>query len=200
MSPQRNDGRGTVSPRWDDEVVLRSAGRRDLPALAALPGLSASTRRRLPAEVARADTRPAGDTVVLVAGAGGQVLGAAFGLLQVDDGHVVDLAVAPPVRRRGVGRRLLGALIAELHTRGARAITLEVRAGNLGALSLYRGAGFVVEGRRPRYYPDGEDALLLWRRDPLVSSDSATGPVAADELDAPSRPATSGRTARTEGG
>jgi ribosomal protein S18 acetylase RimI-like enzyme len=116
----------------DGEVVLRDAERRDLPALVVLPGLSASTRRQLVAEVARASESPAGDTIVLVASAAGEVLGAALGLLQVDDGHVVDLAVAPPIRRRGVGRRLLSALTAELRGRGARAITLEVRAGNLG--------------------------------------------------------------------
>lgn len=150
----------------DGEVVVRDAGRRDLPALRSLPGLSASTGRLLAVEVARASARPTGGTVVLVASVADEVLGAALGLLQLDEGHVVDLAVAPSVRGRGIGRRLLGALAEELRTRGARAITLEVRAGNLGALALYRGAGFVVEGRRPRYYPDGEDALLLWQRDP----------------------------------
>jgi [ribosomal protein S18]-alanine N-acetyltransferase len=190
-------GRAAAHPPTHAEVVLRSAERRDLPALAALPGLSASTRRQLVAEVARASERPAGDTVVLVASVAGEVLGAALGLLQVDDGHVVDLAVAPPIRRRGVGRRLLSALIGELRGRGARAITLEVRAGNLGAVSLYRGAGFAVEGRRPRYYPDGEDALLLWHREPVTRSDRATGPAVGEELDGSAATAT---TARTEGG
>ena len=149
----------------DGEVVVRDAGWGDLPALRSLPGLSASTGRLLAVEVARARARPAGGTVVLVASVVDEVLGAALGLLQVDEGHLVDLAVAPSARRRGIGRRLLGSLAEELRTRGARAITLEVRASNLGALALYRGAGFVVEGRRPRYYPDGEDALLLWQRD-----------------------------------
>ncbi|MFO7778826.1 MAG: GNAT family N-acetyltransferase [Nitriliruptoraceae bacterium] len=181
------------------EVVLRGAEPRDLPALAALPGLSASTRRRLVAEVARANARPAGDTVVLVAVAGGEVLAAALGLLQADDGHVVDLAVAPSLRRRGIGRRLLSALVTELRTRGARAVTLEVRAGNLGALALYRGAGFVVEGHRPRYYPDGEDALLLWQHDPVGLPDTATDPVAGAELDAPSETTTTAGTAGTPG-
>lgn len=195
-----------MSPQWDGEVVLRGADRRDLPALSALPGLSASTRRQLAGEVARASARAAGETVVLVAAVAGEVHGAALGLLQVDDGHVVDLAVAPPLRRRGVGRRLLSALTAELRSRGARAITLEVRAGNLGALSLYRGEGFVVEGRRPRYYPDGEDALVLWQRDPGARSDAATGRAAGAELDgscgtaATARRAGTAQTAATEGG
>ena len=188
-----------MSPQSDGEVVLRGADRGDLPALSALPGLSASTRRLLGVEVARAGARPAGETVVLVASVAGAVQGAALGLLQVDDGHVVDLAVAPALRRRGVGRRLLSALTAELRTRGARAVTLEVRAGNLGGLSLYRGAGFVVEGRRPRYYPDGEDALLLWQRDPGALPDTAMGRVAGAELHAAPVTATSARTAGTVG-
>lgn len=162
----------------DGEVVVRDAETGDLPALAALTGLSGSTRRRLAVEVARAVARPSGETVVLVACLADEVLGAALGLLQVDEGHVVDLAVMPSSRRHGVGRRLLLSLVAELRIRGARAITLEVRAGNLAALSLYRGAGFAVEGRRPRYYPDGEDALLLWQRDP--AEDRTAGATGAE--------------------
>ena len=151
----------------DGEVVVRPATAADLPALARLPGLSASTRRGLARDLARATDEPDGDTVVLVAATpAGVVIGAALGLLQLDDGHVLDLAVEPTARRSGTGRALLSALAAELRTRGARALTLEVRAGNLGALELYRGAGFAVEGRRPRYYPDGEDALLLWQHAP----------------------------------
>ncbi len=187
-----------MSPPPGGEVVLRGADRRDLPSLAALPGLSGSTRRQLVAEVTRASARPTGDTVVLVASADDELLGAALGLLQMEDGHVVDLAVAPAVRRRGVGGRLLSALTAELRSRGARAITLEVRAGNLGALSLYRGAGFVVEGRRPRYYPDGEDALLLWQRDPTTRPDTTEAPVTEAGPEAPAE--TEATTARTEGG
>jgi len=150
----------------DGEVVLRPATPADLPALTHLPGLSASTRRGLAREVARATQETGGDTVVLVATQEGAVIGAALGLLQLDEGHVLDLAVTPTARRSGTGRALLSALSAELRTRGARGLTLEVRSGNLGALALYRGAGFAVEGRRPGYYPDGEDALLLWQHAP----------------------------------
>ena len=48
---------------------------------------------------------------------------------------------------------------------------LEVRAGNVAAQQLYGAAGFMQDGRRPRYYPDGEDALLLRR--PLVTQSAA---------------------------
>ena len=149
------------------EVVVRPGTPDDQPVLARLPGLSASTRRGLARDLARATDEPDGDTVVLVAATpAGVVIGAALGLLQFDDGHVLDLAVEPTARRSGTGRTLLSALSAELRSRGAQDLTLEVRASNLGALALYRGAGFGVEGRRPRYYPDGEDALLLWQHAP----------------------------------
>lgn len=155
-----------MSQHPDGEVVVRPATPADRPALSGLSGLSASTRRGLARDVARATEETGGDTVVLVAIRGGEVIGAALGLLQLDDGHVLDLAVAPTARRSGTGRALLSALTEVLRTRGARGITLEVRTGNLGALALYRGAGFAVEGRRPGYYPDGEDALLLWQHEP----------------------------------
>jgi [ribosomal protein S18]-alanine N-acetyltransferase len=185
-----------VSPPEDAEVVVRPATSADLPALDRLQGLSTSTRRGLARELARAEAEPRGDVVVLVAVRCGESVGAAFGRLQVDDGHVIDLAVAPAARRSGLGRALLRRLAAELRTRGARAITLEVRAGNLPALALYRGEGYVVEGRRPGYYPDGEDALLLWQHEPGVDGDGPAGGVAVDRpappprgRSAPARPA-----------
>lgn len=50
------------------------------------------------------------------------------------------------------------------HGLGASAATLGVRAGNTAARALYRRLGFTYEGPRPGYYPDGEDAVIMWRR------------------------------------
>lgn len=76
--------------------------------------------------------------------------------------HVLNLAVAPEWRRRGLARFLLG-LARDLGTRrGAREAWLEVRAGNHPALALYEGQGFGEAGRRRGYYSrPREDALLL---------------------------------------
>lgn len=153
-------------------VTVRAARPVDAPALSRLEGLSTSTRRALTRDLARANG-PQAEVVVLVAEAGPHhldassvaVVGAALGQVLVDEGHVLDLAVDPAHRGAGIGRTLLAALLQQLTGRGATAHTLEVRPTNLEALGLYRAAGFAVEGRRPRYYPDGEDALLLWRRD-----------------------------------
>ena len=155
-------------------LVVRAATSADGAAIDALEGLSASTRRSLARDLVRAEAATAGAPVLLVAVRSGatrqagpdpaEVVGAAIGLLQHDEGHVLDLAVAPDQRRDGVGTGLLRALLDALLARGARAVTLEVGAGNLGAQALYRAEGFTVEGRRPRYYPDGDDAILMWWR------------------------------------
>lgn len=72
------------------------------------------------------------------------------------------IAVAPANRRGGIGRALGAAIIARTWQRGARQMALEVRASSEAAIALYRSLGFVVTGRRPRYYalPE-EDAVLM---------------------------------------
>jgi ribosomal protein S18 acetylase RimI-like enzyme len=80
-----------------------------------------------------------------------------------DELELLDIATDARERRRGLGRALLWALEGEARARGASAIYLEVRPSNGAARSLYVAHGFDEVGRRPRYYPDGEDALLMRR-------------------------------------
>lgn len=73
---------------------------------------------------------------------------------------VMNVAVSPALRRRGIAR----ALFAELERRLPEIdeLFLEVRASNSGAIALYRTLGFEQVGRRPNYYLDPrEDALIL---------------------------------------
>lgn len=72
--------------------------------------------------------------------------------------HVTTIAVHPERRRRGYARALLGVPLATFPD--ARAVHLEVRPSNEPALTLYDSLGFVITGRRRRYYGD-EDALLM---------------------------------------
>lgn len=99
----------------------------------------------------------------LVAEKDGEVLGYAAGSLVVDVAELQRLVVAGPARRRGVARALLDALLALARDAGARRLLLEVRADNEGARAFYAASGLVEVGRRPRYYRDGEAALVLER-------------------------------------
>lgn len=78
-----------------------------------------------------------------------------------DEVHVLNVATDPVHRRRGHARALIARLMQEARAEGASAAQLEVRASNTAAITLYESFGFVVVGRRPRYYDDGEDALLM---------------------------------------
>jgi len=91
----------------------------------------------------------------------GKVVGVGLGSLS----ELESVAVVASVRRAGVGRMLCAAVIAWCRAQGAAAIELEVRAGSAGAIALYSGLGFVVEGRRPGYYREPADDALLMRLD-----------------------------------
>lgn len=99
----------------------------------------------------------------LVAEVDGEVVGYVAGSLVVDVAELQRLVVAEPARRRGVARALLDALLALARDTGAERMLLEVRADNEGARAFYAAAGFVEVGTRPRYYRDGESALVLER-------------------------------------
>lgn len=145
---------------------LPIAGSPDGDAIVALERATQDRPLTLGAVLREADPDVAG--AVLVAREDGAVVGMASARRLGDEAHVIRLAVDPAHRRRGVGRALLDGLVAWAADVGAPTLLLEVRAGNTAALALYAGAGFVVDGRRPHYYPDGEDALLL-RRVPVAS-------------------------------
>lgn len=79
-----------------------------------------------------------------------------------EQADVQTVAVADRARRRGLGRALVLALVAEAGRRGARELFLEVRADNPAAQALYAALGFEQVGRRARYYqPDDVDALVM---------------------------------------
>ena len=89
----------------------------------------------------------------------------------VDAWHVMNVAVAPDWRRRGIASALLERLFGVTAGDG-RGYTLEVRVSNTDAIRLYERLGFRSRGIRRGYYTDNrEDALIMWR-DPL-SLDSA---------------------------
>jgi ribosomal-protein-alanine N-acetyltransferase len=88
--------------------------------------------------------------------------------LMVDEAHVTTFAVHPAYRRRGLGERLLLALLDVAVARHAREATLEVRLSNLPARRLYEKYGFRPVGIRPRYYSDNQEDALIMTTDPLA--------------------------------
>jgi ribosomal-protein-alanine N-acetyltransferase len=86
--------------------------------------------------------------------------------LIVDEAHISTLAVHPAWRGRGIGRELLRAALRRAIDHGGLMATLEVRASNATAISMYARHGFAVVGRRVRYYRDNdEDAILMTSTD-----------------------------------
>jgi ribosomal-protein-alanine acetyltransferase len=82
--------------------------------------------------------------------------------LLLDTCELRRIAVIPSARGSGLARDLLAGVIAHARDHGATAVELEVAADNLVALALYRRAGFVEVGRRPRYYSNPPtDAVLM---------------------------------------
>jgi [ribosomal protein S18]-alanine N-acetyltransferase len=90
----------------------------------------------------------------------------------VDAWHVMNLAVDPALRRRGIAMSLLERLFEVTDDDARRGYTLEVRVSNEGAIRLYEQAGFRARGIRRGYYTDNrEDALIMWRDPPGAESD-----------------------------
>ena len=79
-----------------------------------------------------------------------------------DEGHILNLAVHPDLRRKGIAKTLVENILEELKETDCRFLYLEVRASNNAARELYEGFGFSVVGTRKKYYnkPE-EDAVVM---------------------------------------
>ncbi len=89
----------------------------------------------------------------------------------VDAWHVMNIAVDPSYRRRGIATMLFQRLFEITADDEQRGYTLEVRVSNTGAIELYQELGCEPRGVRRGYYTDNhEDALIMWR-DPQVEAE-----------------------------
>jgi len=81
----------------------------------------------------------------------------------LDEGHITNVAIAPNYRGQKWGEFLMRSVISKMMNEDMERMTLEVRASNSPAQSLYSRLGFVTAGVRKGYYADtGEDALIMW--------------------------------------
>lgn len=96
---------------------------------------------------------------------GPRLIGYFVAMRGVDEMHLLNVAVAPAMQRRGAARLLIGALIELCREESARQLWLEVRASNARARALYERIGFVQAGVRKGYYPAPfgrrEDAVVM---------------------------------------
>ena len=150
---------------------IRPARRNELPALARLA--AETLREAWSAEGFQAIVRAPGGLCLLARAPGGSFAGFLLAQCVLDELHVFSLAVAEPERRRGLATALLEAGLASA---GASSVLLEVRRSNAAARAFYWSRGFEEVGCRSRYYPDGEDALLLtWSAPGTPLATAATG-------------------------
>lgn len=95
---------------------------------------------------------------------GGEVLAYGVVMMGVGEAHLLNLSVARAWQRRGIGRELLGFLLARAREMGAAAVFLEVRPSNAAARALYARHGFRELAVRRNYYPahgGREDAIVM---------------------------------------
>lgn len=101
--------------------------------------------------------------ISLVARRGRNVIGYLFAMFLFDELHINKIAVDAPERRRGIAEALMDRCFTFARDRDIRVISLEVRQSNDGAIDFYRHLEFSSSYVRPRYYPDGEAAVVMTR-------------------------------------
>lgn len=81
----------------------------------------------------------------------------------LDTADIEGIVVHPNYRKKGVAKSLIERAINQLIDLGVQRILLEVREGNLPAISLYQSQGFSAISKRNKYYHDGENALVMMK-------------------------------------
>jgi len=100
--------------------------------------------------------------IALLVEMGGVTTGYLMARISGEEGEILNLAVLPEHRRRGIAGELLEQGLAALTAAGVREAYLEVRESNHAAIALYGAKGFRSVGMRPHYYRSPvEDALVL---------------------------------------
>lgn len=143
-----------------DDVVISAATRGDLPAIHALEKIAFPAPWRI--EFFDGELQAPG-RMNLVAKRRGVLVGYIFSMVILDEMHVNKIAVSEHARRQGIADALMAEAFAFARQRNVESISLEVRKSNAGAQAFYRHLGFEPSYIRPRYYPDGEAAVVMTR-------------------------------------
>lgn len=147
------------------DVAIEPMTEADLPAAIAIDAAAFATHeagsrevreRQLREELARPWAR-----LRVARAEGGAVVGYLLFWHVADEAHLLNVAVAPDARRKGIGRALVEHLVAYAKENAITKVLLEVRAENRAARALYEKLGFREINVRARYYADGEDAIEM---------------------------------------
>ena len=139
-------------------MKYRLAEPADVPAIYDIEAMSFKTPWSL--ESLQSDICSNDSACYFVADHDGKVVGFCGVHVILDEGHIMNVAVAPDYRGQGIGEALLRTMMAYTNL---EAYTLEVRMSNRAAIRLYKRLGFTEVAIRPEYYID-EDALIMWWR------------------------------------
>lgn len=94
----------------------------------------------------------------------GEVVGYYGMNLIAGEGYIANVAVQKKYQACGVGSVLVSRMLEVCKMQNCEEITLEVRVSNKKAISLYQKFGFIIEGERNNFYPDGEACYIMWKR------------------------------------
>jgi len=99
----------------------------------------------------------------LIARRHGTLIGYLFSMWFFDEMHVNKIAVEQGERRKGIAAELMDKCIRFARANRINSISLEVRKSNSGAQEFYKTLDFAASYTRPRYYPDGEAAVVMMK-------------------------------------
>lgn len=133
-------------------MIIRAASEQDLPAIARIQSCAPEASQWDPRDYLAFECRVAVNQEAIAGFVVARPVAAA-------EWEILNLAVAPEVRRLGIGRQLLHNIL-ERHPGD---FFLEVRESNAAAQAFYEHLGFQVVTKRVRYYPDPEEAAIVMK-------------------------------------
>jgi len=144
-------------------VTIRPATLADIPSMLQLDRQSATAAHWTDEQYRQAFQSEGPPRLLLVAESSLNIVGFLVARHVAPEWELENIVVAPSARRKGLGMRLLGALLAAARETNSSAIFLEVRESNAAARTLYEKASFEPAGRRKAYYANPVEDAVLYR-------------------------------------